>query len=204
MQRENYIEKLKSLTISDDAASRISKKEQLPSLAIDTELDKGTQTARGYWIEETSLPAHHRSIVPGSLDTSDQARKQVSLSGCVDIRRSMLIPDGRGGYFVHITSKEIERVPRRQESHRFENNHRPNMNNMRPPRANGMARSQMPPPHKQNRPYHRFGDQHRGMPPPYGHQLPMGGNNMAEELLRMQHMQQPPQNWRRNDGFLPY
>lgn len=207
MERENYIEKLKDLTIDDDAAT---KKEKLPSLAIDTDIDKGTQTSCGYWIDETLLPARHRNSVPSSLDTSDHTKKQVSLTGCVDIRRRDLIPDGRGGYFVHITSKEIERKPRHQDSQRYDNGYRP-MRNMRPMRTNPMSRSQ-PPPYQQNRPYRtgnqsRFGEHSRGMPPPpsYNHQLPMGGNNMAEDLIWMQQMQQPPQqNWRRNNNFLPY
>lgn len=211
MERENYIEKLKLLTVNDDVPSKIPKKEKLPSLAIDTEFDKGTQTNRGYWIDEMALPAHHRSLVSRALDTSDHAKRQVSLTGCVDIQRRDLIPDGRGGYFVHITSKEIERIPRRQgqpDSQRYENNHR-HSGNGRPNRPNMMQRSK---PHQQNRPYHagnpsRF-EHSRGIPPPpYNHhQLPIGGNNMAEDLLRMQHMQQPPQqqqNWR-NNHFLPY
>lgn len=203
MERENYIQKLKCLTISDEGPWKIPKKEKLPSLAIDTDLDKGTQTARGYWIDDTLLPANHRSIASGSVDTSAHT-KQVSLVGCVDIRRRDLISDGCGGYFVHITSKEIERIPRQQESHRYDNNHR-HMGNMRQMRTNTMSRSQAPS-YQQNRP-NRMGNQSRWdsrpmQPPSYNHQLPMGGNNMAEELLRMQHPQQ--QNWRRNDNFLPY
>lgn len=208
MERENYIERLKSLTASKGMLSKIPKKEKLPSLAIDTELDKGTQTNRGHWIDETSLPAHHRSLVPASLDTSDVAKKQVSLIGIVDIQQRDLIPDGRGGYFVHITSKEIERIPRRNgnTTHRYENNHqRQHMINTRTNRPMRMARPQ---PHNQNRPHQRhFVDCARGgHPPPYRNQLPIGGNNMAEELLRMQHMYQPQmlqQNWRNNND-LPY
>lgn len=228
MERENYLEKLKSLSINgnngdtDRVPSKIPKKERLPSLAIDTEIDKGTQTNRGYWIDEQQLPAHHRSMGPRALDTSDHAKKQVTLAGCVDIRRRRdLIPDGRGGYFVHITSKEIERIPRHSDSQqyqhhnhrqpppppqRYENNHR-----------SGNQRSNRPMRHQPNRPYHhtgnsnRFGDQQhsRGMPPQQqpmpAYQLPLGGNNMAEELLRMQQQQppMPPQNWM-NNNFLPY
>lgn len=230
MERENYLEKLKNLSFNDhddgDIPSKIPKKEKLPSLAIDTEVDKGTQTLRGYWIDEQQLQAQHRSFGPRALDTSDHAKKQVSLTGCVDIRRRDLIPDGRGGYFVHITSKEIDRIPRRSDAQhqqqqqrppppqRYENNHRGGVGatgNMRSNRSNPMARSR---PHQPNRPYHsgnpnRFGDHSRGMMPPmqmppFNHQLPIGGNNMAEELLRMQ--QPPPQhqqNWR-NNNFLPY
>lgn len=234
MERENYIEKLKNLSVNDnndtgDVLSKIPKKEKLPSLAIDTDVDKGTQTIRGYWIDEQQLPAHHRSFGPRALDTSDHAIKQVSLMGCVDIRRRDLIPDGRGGYFVHITSKEIERIPRCSDSQqqqyqrqpqRYENNYRhPSAmtGNARSNRPNIMPRSKQ---HQPNRPYHvgnsnRYAEQHsRSMPqqslpmqmPPYNHQMPIGGNNMAEELLRMQQMQAPPQhqqNWRSNN-FLQY
>lgn len=233
MERENYLEKLKNLSVNDtdtgDVPSKIPKKEKLPSLAIDTEVDKGTQTLRGYWIDEQQLPAHHRSFGARALDTSDHAKKQVSLMGCVDVRRRELIPDGRGGYFVHITSKEIERIPRHSDAQqhqqyqrqpqRYENNHRHpavgGAGNARSNRPNIMARSKQ---HQPSRPYHsgnRYGEQHsRGGPPPqmsmpmppYNHQLPMGGNNMAEELLQMR--QAPPQYqphqpiWNRN--FLPY
>lgn len=75
--------------MNDGVSWRTPKKEELPSLAIDTEYDKGTQTQRGFWIDETSIPPHHRSLAPGSLDNSEQATKQVKTI-LLQVKRSII------------------------------------------------------------------------------------------------------------------
>lgn len=163
-----------------------------PSLAIDTEHDKGTQTSRGFWIDEFSVASHHRSN-PSSLDDSfesDRTQKQVSLIGCVNIQRRDLIPDGRGGYFVHITKREIQRnepYPLHREQ-RSNPRKRPSQQN--DPYTQPAPYFNMPPPMYQNGPFPNASYMqrpHSGPNPMYMHNsLPLSSNNLSEDLLRMQ------------------
>lgn len=118
---------------------------------------------------------------------------QVSLIGCVDVQKRDLIPDGHGGYFVHITKKEIQRhEPRRNEPQRHDN-YRPVNQRHEHQRSRGGAQPNLYTRHANspNRPYmqrrSRF-DHPMGAPPPQymDHQLPLDNNNLAEGLLRMQ------------------
>lgn len=177
---------------------RIPKKEKLPSLAIDTEHDKGSQTNRGFWINETSIPPHHRSLTTGSFDMPEHTRKQVSLIGCVNVQKRDLIPDGHGGYFVHITKKEIQHreMSQRNDSLESQRYHQRFTDNRRIPSSAPVKR---PSNVHSNRPYmqrpryghgeHSMVPQAYQLPPQYYSQpLPMGGNNLAEDLLTLQNM----------------
>lgn len=94
---------------------------------MDTDCDKGTQTNRGFWLDESSIQPHHRQHgYTTDSHIPDQMLKQVNLVGCVNVRRKDLIPDGRGGYFVHITKREIER-------NEPPSNWSPNVSNFRQP-----------------------------------------------------------------------
>lgn len=82
-------------------------------MAVDTETNKGTQTQNGYWLTEASVRSQqnqavqHRNHSTNHNDVSDDTDQQVSLVGCVNISNTNLIPDGRGGFFVHIQKKDI-------------------------------------------------------------------------------------------------
>lgn len=202
MERENYIDKLKRLTVGNSSSSsdfKIPRKEKLPSLAIDTEFDKGTQTNRGYWIDDVSVPPHHRNFAPASSSNSSLGSlpKEIPLN----IRKRDLIPDGYGNYFVHITTKELQRTNEmrrgdgpRYDSHRYDDHRHTSSRNM-------MKRKQS---HQSSRSggLRSRGDEHSMLPqshaPYMPNCLPMSGNNMAEDLLRMQNMngysQRPPYN----------
>lgn len=185
MERENYIEKLMRLSSKGEPKP---KPPRFESLAIDTDLDKGTQTNRGFWIDETSIPLSHRSFGRGRPDASEQIQKQVQLVGCVNAQRSDLIPDGCGGYFVHITKKDIQRreppppqlpptnmPPNHGMRQRpFPNKHSSHQFGTRPPFQRGPF---VPP-----RSYHSHDN-----PMFMGNSLPLSSNNLTEDLLRMQH-----------------
>lgn len=187
MERENYIMKLTNLT-AKEGKTKIPK---LPSLAIDTETDKGTQTTRGYWIPDHAVSGNRSISQPA--EASNQIQKQVQLVGCANIKRSDLIPDGRGGYFVHINSRDIQR----KESTPPNRGQRSNLKK-RSLQQNSPYTQRHPPhpkaPHTQ-RP--RYGDgqgfqmpeeiyrDRRGDRPRYNESLPNGNNNLAEDLLRM-------------------
>lgn len=102
IERRNYTDFLKTL-----------KFEVFESIAVDTEINKGTQTQSGYWLTEASVRSQqhqalqNRKHLTNSNDISDDADQQVSLVGCVNISNANLIPDGRGGFFVHIQKKDI-------------------------------------------------------------------------------------------------
>lgn len=171
MERENYIEKLYRLT-----GNKIPK---LSSLAVDTETEKGTQTNRGYWISESSIPNR-------SGHTNSEALNDIHKQICVNVQRSNLIPDGRGNYFVHINAKDVQRkdtVP--------PNRHRSNFNK-RSTHQNNLHQQRYqshPDPAYMPRPIHNYGEQLFRMQtmaaPRYNDSLPNGNNNLAEDLLRM-------------------
>lgn len=99
IQRKNYTDFLKTL-----------KFEVFESMAVDTETNKGTQTQNGFWLTEASVRSrqnHAKKRSRNPTDISDDADQQVSLVGCVNISNANLIPDGRGGFFVHIQKKDI-------------------------------------------------------------------------------------------------
>lgn len=133
IERKNYTDYLKTL-----------KHEVIESVAIDTEFNKGTQTQRGFWINEDRIRTRkrgHQQTNPPHLRTEGMG-PQVSLVGCVNIQKTDLIPDGRGGFFVHIGSKDIDQ-PQSHHGH----------NNMR-------RQAPLPPPQQQ-----------RQMIPPSSHQI---------------------------------
>ncbi|XP_055316595.1 mRNA-capping enzyme [Sitodiplosis mosellana] len=221
MERENYLEKLRNLTAKDGNEEKIPK---LPSLAIDTETDKGTQTLRGFWIDEHSIPTSNRSMPSPQtpLDAFNQIQKQVNLIGCVNVQRNDLIPDGRGGYFVHINSKDVKRI----DSHPPPNRHRQNFNkrpthqypnthtsapynpqqrynpHQPPPQVPYMQRPRYqgdPLPYSSN-----YGEEifrMQTMSGRYNDSLPHGNNNLAEDLLRMQNKRGPPRRSRFDQPF---
>lgn len=96
MERENYIDSLKRCRI------------KLPSLAIDTEFDKGVQTNNGFWIDERFIRKQQQKQRVDNR-ANDQSHQQVSLGGCVqkNVKRTDLISDRRGGYFVHVNSSDL-------------------------------------------------------------------------------------------------
>lgn len=96
MERANYIDALKKCRI------------KLPSLAIDTEFDKGVQTSNGFWIDERFIRKQQQKQRVDNR-ASDQSYQQVSLGGCVqmNVKRTDLISDRRGGYFVHVNSSDL-------------------------------------------------------------------------------------------------
>lgn len=179
MERENYIEKLYRLT-----GNKV-KIPKLLSLAVDTETEKGTQTDRGYWINETSIPnrtGHTHS------EPLNGIQKQVTLEGCVNIQRSNLIPDGRGGYFVHITGKDIQRKdtapPNRHRSNfNKRSTHHNNSYQQRYPSHPDSTYMQRPMPYGDNYGEQLFRMQTMGTN--RYDSLPNGNNNLAEDLLRM-------------------
>lgn len=171
MERENYLAKLKNLR----------KIPKLASLAIDTENEKGTQTNHGYFISDNLLPPLHRtSYAP--LDASDQSRKQVQFFGYVETKRNDLIPDGRGGYFVHIMKRDIQQHdpnPQRHETNRrgsrWNQYKRPSHTST--PISNCHSHSQP----NNYVPRARYPHNQMFM----GNSMPMGSNNIVEDLLRM-------------------
>lgn len=182
MERKNYIDKLKHLKLKGGANAAVPNR--LPSLAIDTECEKATQTNRGFFIDEFSIPLHHRGAEATETDRLDQGKKQASLIGCVNIDRRDLIPDGHGGYFVHIAKKEIQRsVPNEQrERHKSNNRKHPANQPNGPPRLQRHAYPNAPYP---NAPYiqrPRLDSRWDGR----NNSLPMASNNLTEDLLRMQ------------------
>lgn len=216
MERSNYLEKLNRLTVRDGNKQKMPK---LPPLAIDTETDKGTQTNSGFWIDDHSISASKkRSIPPPPLSPpspsdaiSNSIQKQVHLTGCVNVQRSDLIPDGRGGYFVHINSKDIQRNdthPTPNRHNRSNHHKRPTHQNMHaPPPYNMQQRFTHPPPkppYMQQRPRYQddsmpyannYGEEifrMQSMQSRYNDSLPNGNSNLAEDLLRMQNKPRGP------------
>lgn len=102
IERKNYTDFLKTL-----------KFEVFESMAVDTETNKGTQTQNGYWLTEASVRSRQNKALKNRKhstnpnDISDDTDQQVSLVGCANISNANLIPDGRGGFFVHIQKKDI-------------------------------------------------------------------------------------------------
>lgn len=187
MERNNYIDRLKCLN-----SVKIPK---IPSLAIDTETDKATQTHRGYWIDEKNVRqnnAGHSQINSSGYSTFEEPeQKQVQLVGCVNVSRCNLIPDGHGNYFAHVLKKDIQRndpSSSYRDSRPMPPYHRTDGKRKRPHQNNSHPRQH---PSGSNAPYtHRpHQPSHHGEKPRFvGNSLPMGGNNLAEDLLRMQHM----------------
>lgn len=227
MERSNYLEKLQKLTVRDGNKQKTPK---LPALAIDTETDKGTQTNPGFWIGDHSISGStKRSIPPPPLSPqspseaiSNSIQKQVHLTGYVNVQRSDLIPDGRGGYFVHVTSKDIQRAdahPTPKRHNRSNHHKRPNHQNMHapPPPYNMQPQQQRfthPPPkapYMQQRPRYQddpmpyannFGEEMfrmQTMQSRYNSSLPNGNSNLAEDLLSMQNKPRGPPRRRRFD-----
>lgn len=67
---------------------------------------KCTQTDDGFWIDQTSIPQRD-----GNNSTSSNNWRsfgKVNLTGYVNVNRADLIPDGKGGYFVHINEDAIQ------------------------------------------------------------------------------------------------
>lgn len=206
MERANYLDKLKQLRGKGEGQNKPPFGSLLePSLAIDTDTDKGTQTNRGFWIDERSIPAYHRSAATSTDSHISEQKQVVNLIGCVNARRKDLIPDGRGGFFVHVTRKDIQR------------------NEPTPPPnwgPNGLVDVRRPPPpiHLNdpfvqrslftsgpfvNPPRERHIDRHYDRPNDnmvlgnMGDTLPLGSNNIAADLLRMPY-KGPNMNKRRN------
>lgn len=102
IERKNYTDFLKTL-----------KFEEFESMAVDTETNKGTQTQNGYWLTEASVRSRQNQALQNRKhstnpnDISNDTYQQVSLVGCANISNANLIPDGRGGFFVHIQKKDI-------------------------------------------------------------------------------------------------
>lgn len=190
------MDKLRQLRARGEGKNKLPFGLQLePSLAIDTDNDKGTQTNVGFWIDESKIPAYHRSVTLGTgSHPSDQTQKQVNLYGDVNVRRKDLIPDGRGGFFVHVTRKDIQRneptIP-------------PNWG------PNGLVDVRRPPPPvhfndsfsqrnfytnapHMNQPRDRYNNRRNDRPNDnmvlgnMGNSLPLGSSNLSADLLRMQ------------------
>lgn len=92
IERQIYIDSLKSL-------------EKL-SIAIDTSINKGTQTKPGYWIDSDNRAIKHdpNDI---SFDESNDKPEKVPIHGYVRVHCADLIPDNRGGYFIHVKASDI-------------------------------------------------------------------------------------------------
>lgn len=130
----------------------------------------------------------------------EHSKKQVSLIGCVNVQKRDLIPDGRGGYFVHITKKEIQH---REMTHRNDSNnsHEPQRYHQRFPDNHRIPygisstpqkrRAHVPPnrSYNQQRPRYNHGD-HSMVPQSY--QLPPQYFSQAEDLLALQNMNRNP------------
>lgn len=186
MERENYTSELKKIgTIN------------LPSLAVDTETDKGTQTQPGFFISEKALPKKSRFNQPHiNPNGADQPTQQVALVGCVNIQRTNLIPDGRGGYFVHIEKKDIQNVRNGFVREEPNWNHR-NAPIQQPPnpRYRGPTRPMID--HRRDFQYrapHPSHLPHSGQPSLAS--MEQGANGFAENMLRLEHNNR---NKRRND-----
>lgn len=150
----------------------------LPSLAIDTEFDKGCQTNRGFYINESILPEHHRKVANSSNDSGlDAGSRSISLN----LQKRHMIPDGKGGYFIHLTKKEIQRREKQQNDSRRSNEQRDdNQRHI----GNRPYRPQMAPlkrtSNQSNQPYMR-------RPRFMSQQMPLGANNLSENLIQMSH-----------------
>lgn len=92
-----------------DFKEQLKRYNYLPSLAIDSETEKGTQTNGGYWVSDAQV--HHRNKGHAKQHRAHTDPQQVSLTGCANIAHTDLIPDGRGGYFVHL--RECDIMPNR-------------------------------------------------------------------------------------------
>lgn len=175
------------LSAKDEIRPKIPK---IQSLAINTDVHKYTQTMPGSWIDELSIPLHHRSQNYGRNEESDQIQKQVQLIGCVNVQRSNLIPDGKGGYFVHITKKDIQR--------REQITPPPNRGNHFPPPPNKHW------PHN-NRQYGqvkpKFSRWSHDYPITRNDLLPVSSNNISQDLLRMHNMNPNQRGNRPNQQF---
>lgn len=107
MERNNYLDDIKRI-------ERLN----VPSIAIDTDSDKGTQCPPGFWISKESLP--RRTSTDSDSEAFDRPPKPdgpnqvVNLRGYVNVDRTDLIPDGRGGYFVHVERSDISRFEPRE------------------------------------------------------------------------------------------
>lgn len=196
MERENYLDKLKQLRANGEGKHKLSYASQSePSLAIDTDFDKGTQTNNGFWINESLIPAYRRSIVTATdSHTSDQIRKQVNLIGCVNAKRKDLIPDGRGGYFLHVTRKDIQRneptIPPNWGPNGLLDAKRPpppmHFNESFGQRSFFPSGPHVKPP--RDRYNSRFSNRSNDMMlGNMGNSLPLGSNNLSADLLKMQH-----------------
>lgn len=110
MERKNYLDHIISI---DRTKSTIS---------INTNVDKGTQSESGYWINKKTIrqskkqqPSNDTSSSddnePPNKSESDNTQFRVHLRGCVNVDNSDLIPDDQGGYFVHIKKSDIHPLP---------------------------------------------------------------------------------------------
>ncbi|XP_031634549.1 mRNA-capping enzyme [Contarinia nasturtii] len=189
MERDNYIDKLKCL---NDNGVKIPK---IASLAIDTETEKGTQTHRGYWIDERNIAQNQRTSTGSNTSFEASEQKQVQLVGCVNVQRRNLIPDGTGNYFVRVMKKDIKRhePPSRREPYQMPQSiHRNDRIHPRK-RSHQNIPSQRQYHHHQPRPNAPYPPRppqihHTENPMFVNNSLPVGGNNLAENLLRMQHV----------------
>lgn len=165
IERENYLSDIKNR----------EKRKKVASIAIDTENDKGTQCLPGYWIDQksvstqrtgrTNTTSSNASETETQTDpdcdsgTNTSVRSQVSLWGHVNVQRKDLIPDGKGGFFVHIRKQEIQsNSPPRYDRH--PGHHLPNRSNRMPMHYPPNDMSGM---YNSNRYHHR-------PPPPQNHE----------------------------------
>lgn len=115
MERQNYLDHIVEIEKTT--------KKKTTTIAIDTDVDKGTQSQSGFWvskqlIRQSQKQKHGDSSNDTDTSSSDDAtpaesqretaKSAVRLRGCVNVESADLIPDGRGGYFVHITKGDIQ------------------------------------------------------------------------------------------------
>lgn len=107
MERTNYLDDIRKREIRN-----------VPSIAIDTDTNKGTQCDPGFWIDTKLIKGHSSPDSETGLNmqllSTNEPRQSVSLRGYVNIREKHLIPDSNGGYFVHIEQRDIERFKPRE------------------------------------------------------------------------------------------
>lgn len=176
----------------DDFKEQLKRYNYLPSLAIDSHTEKGTQTNDGYWVCESRI-RHPNNY-------QDKARRanndlQVNLTGCVNVEQADLIPDGRGGFFVHVRKGDIRpraamppRSPHSSSNEYYRPVGPPTLLPQQPYPMNNPYRGPMPshssggqqPPSQSYRP--NFLPQQRR----YHNSRPMNDEHMPEHLLNRQ------------------
>lgn len=107
MERSNYLDDIRKREVRNT-----------PSVAIDTDTNKGTQCDPGFWIDTKLIKGHSSSDTETGLNmqllSTNEPRQSVSLRGYVNVDEKQLIPDGNGGYFVHIEARDIKRFKARE------------------------------------------------------------------------------------------